>query len=390
VFPIQSANSSIEVAIDRAHIVGEDALSFCELELELKRGAASEMARIARRIASEVPAALSLKTKAERGFALREAAPTAARFSEPVHLTGSTRVGEAFQHIAWTCLRHFALNKDAAETGDTRAVHQMLVALQRLTGVIATFRKLLDGPETDAVKAELAWLGGELIPACELDRFLATTLAPLREHNPDDAALEALAEEALARRGAALDRVRQAIAADRYRELVLRTALWIIAAEWSDAGTRVYEHPSRRVGALAARSLTAQTTKLAKAAGAFTTASDSHHAELHEAVLRLQSTAYFFDGVFAKTRKRRRSFDNLLDTLATDFGRLVEMATTDRLRDTFMGAWTEPTLASNAAQKALAMGYVLGLQAPERAARKRAIVKGLERLDTYRGLWIKA
>ncbi len=68
-FPIQSANSAIEIAIDRAHIVGEQSASFCEIELELKRGAASEMARIARRIASEVPAALSLKTKAERGFA---------------------------------------------------------------------------------------------------------------------------------------------------------------------------------------------------------------------------------------------------------------------------------------------------------------------------------
>jgi hypothetical protein len=47
-FPIQSANSAIEIAIDRASIVGPTPASFCEIELELKRGASSELARIAR------------------------------------------------------------------------------------------------------------------------------------------------------------------------------------------------------------------------------------------------------------------------------------------------------------------------------------------------------
>ena len=145
-FPIQSANSAIEIAIDRAHIVGETSASFCEIELELKRGASSEMARIARRIAGEVPAALSLKTKAERGFALRQGQPAQPYAAEPVTLSLNVRVGEAFQIIGWSCLRHFALNKDAIEAGSAEAVHQMREGLQRLAAAIAIFDRHAHAP----------------------------------------------------------------------------------------------------------------------------------------------------------------------------------------------------------------------------------------------------
>src|SRR5262245_10830512 len=93
-FPIRSANSAIEIAIDRARLVSSDeSASFCEVELELKRGASSELARIARRIAGEVPASLSLRSKADRGYGLRRGDLPAPHGAEPIHLSPAARVG---------------------------------------------------------------------------------------------------------------------------------------------------------------------------------------------------------------------------------------------------------------------------------------------------------
>jgi inorganic triphosphatase YgiF len=387
-FPIQSANSAIEVAIDRAHIVGEQSASFCEIELELKRGASSEMARIARRIASEVPAALSLKTKAERGFAIRRGLPAQPHFGEAASLTPFTRVGEAFQSIGWACLRHFALNKDAVEASDAEAVHEMRAGLTRLAAAIEIFGRLLDGPETDAVKTELKWLIGELDGACALDAFLEGVLGPLRQTQADTAAIDALAEETAQRRERALARVIETVTSERYRQFVLRAALWLIAAEWSDKKALEYEDPSRRIGAFAKRALSSSAREAAKRLRRITAISDQLP-ELHEALLRLRCATDFFGMLFDSERQAVRGFLRLLDRLLADTGRLQGFATHERLRDEFMRSWTnaEGSADPNTAQKAFAMGFALGQQTPEKTARIEAVVKGGAKLASLKRFW---
>jgi inorganic triphosphatase YgiF len=356
-FPIQSANSAIEIAIDRAHIVGEQSASFCEIELELKRGASSEMARIARRIASEVPAALSLKTKAERAFALRRGQPAQPHFGEPAIITSATRVGEAFQAIGWACLRHFALNKDAIEANDTEAVHQMRAGLRRLDAAIALFGRLLDGPETDAVRAELAWLAGELDSACALDAFLEHALVPLRETQAETAEIDALCEETAQRRQRALAQVIETVGSERYRQFVLRTALWLIAAEWSDKAALQYAEPSRRIGAFAKRALNASAGETAKRLRKFAGGANDLP-ELRASVHRLRCAVEFF-------------------------------AAHERLRYEFMRAWTDADapVDPKTAQKAFTMGFVLGRQTPERIARAEAVVKAGAKLISLNRFW---
>jgi inorganic triphosphatase YgiF len=386
-FPIQSANSAIEIAIDRAHIVGEQSASFCEIELELKRGASSEMARIARRIASEVPAALSLKTKAERGFSLRRGQLAQPYFGEPAVITASTRVGEAFQSIGWACLRHFALNKDAIEAGEAQAARQMRVGLQRLSAAIVLFGRLLDGPETDAVKAELAWLVGELDSICVLDAFLEGSLTPLREIKSNTTAIEALAQATAQRRQRALEHASETVASERYRQFVLRTALWLIAAEWSDKAALAYAEPSRRIGALGKRALSGSANETAKRLRKFGRAPMDNLDELRAAIHCLRCAVEFFGTLFEPRAGRR--FLRLLDQLLRDTGRLADFATHERLRDDFMRSWIDPEgLADpNTAQKAFAMGFVLGQQTPERKARVEAVVKGSAKLAALEPFW---
>jgi inorganic triphosphatase YgiF len=379
-FPIQSANSAIEIAIDRAHIVGESATSFCEIELELKRGAASEMARIARRIAGEVPAALCLKTKAERGYALRRAETPRAHAGEPVTLTPETRVGEAFQAIGWSCLRHFALNKEAVEKGDVAAVHQMRKGLERLRAAISIFDPLLDGPETDAVKAELKWLSGEFDSACEIDTFLENTLLRLRTSDGEAAAVGALCDETAMRRQIALEAAKQAIASDRYRELELRTALWLIAAEWSDTATLACAQPSRAVAPFATHVLSTDAGKLQRALKRFPHASPGRAKKLRNTLTRLSCAVEFFASLYPPARRRREAYETILAALLRDVGRLEEFAVYDQIRDQFMKSWTEPEARADAgtAKKAFALGLAIGQQAPDKEARVAAI-KGTRR-----------
>ena len=388
-FPIQSANSAIEVAIDRANIVGPNAASFCEIELELKRGASSELARIARRIASEVPAALALTTKADRGFALRQGLQPQPCDAEPIAMSAATRVGEAFQTIGWSCLRHFALNRDAVEFGDTRAVRQMRVGIRRLRAAITMFRRLLDGPETDAVDAELHWLADELRPAREHDVFLEETLTPMQATHMDPAALAALCADARTRRQAALERAKAAVTSDRYRQLVLRTALWLIAAEWSDKWELGRHQPSRRVGAFASRTLRQQTKRVLNDLRRFSRLDDAGRAELRAGLRELGYAAEFFAGVFAKKNRARTAFLATVRRLLVSLDRLKDFAVHERLHREFMEGWTAEAAEALAdtTQKAFALGFALGQQELAREACLRAVEKDGARLAALDPSW---
>lgn len=388
-FPIQSANSAIEVAIDRAHIIGEHSASFCEIELELKRGASSEMARVARRIAGEVPAALSLKTKAERGFELRRGEPARPHFGDAVTLAPTSRVGEAFQSIGWTCLRHFALNKDAIEAGATQAAHQMRAGLHRLLAAIAIFHRLLDGPETDAIKAEAAWLISELKAACALDLLLENTLLPLVSAQADPLPVEALCDETSARRQSALSRVVETVTSDRYRQFVLRTALWLIAAEWSDDAALRHDQPSRRVRGFAVRSLSHAAAEAAGQFHKFSVSPVEHQATLHDALYRLRCATDFFSALFPAHLVRKRRYVRLLDIALRDLDRLDDFAAHENLRDEFMHSWTSQQATDpTTAQKAFAMGFALGQQAPEKEQRIKAVARAGRRLASMPRFWV--
>jgi triphosphatase len=388
-FPIQSANSAIEVAIDRAHIVGEDAASFCEIELELKRGASSEMARIARRIASEVPAALSLKTKAERGYALRRNQAPEPFFGDAIKLDASIRVGEAFQLIGWSCLRHFALNKDAVALGNVQGVHQMQRGLQRLQTAISVFARLVDGPESDAVKAELKWLTSELDPVCELDTFLEGTLISLKSADGQAAAISALCDETAMRRHIALDATKQAIASDRYRQLELRTALWLIAAEWSDKAALSHAQPSRRVIAFARKVITTRASKLAKMLKLFPHGPAARTNKLVRSLGRMSDTLEFFGDLFPEAHASRLDYESITKSLLCDASRLNDFQVHDRLRDQFMKSWQQPEAREDpkTAEKAFALGLAIGQQGPDRDARIAAIKRTRRQLAAADPFW---
>jgi CHAD domain-containing protein len=168
---------------------------------------------------------------------------------------------------------------------------------------------------------------------------------------------------------------------------VLRAALWLIAAEWSDKGALEYEEPSRRIGAFAQRALCASASDALKRLRKFSVSAEDL-TELRAALHRLRSAADFFGALFPNRASQRR-FVRLLDQLLCDTGRLADFATHERLRDEFMRSWTDADAPADpkTAQKAFAMGFALGQQTPEKTARSNAVVKAGAKLAALDRFW---
>src|SRR5690606_31808808 len=232
------------------------------------------------------------------------------------------------------------------------------------------------------------WLEGELESACALDALLERTLAPLRDTHSDTTALDALCEETAHRRQRALAHVAEIVASERYRQFVLRTALWLIAAEWSDKAALRHAEPSRRIGAFAKRSLSGSADDTAQRLRKFAkghTADDLF--ELRTAIHRLRCAVDFFGGLFEPRAVRR--FLRLLDRLLHDSGRLADFAAHERLRDEFMRSWTDADAPADpkTAHKAFAMGFALGQQELEKTDRGEAVDKAGAKLMSLKRFW---
>jgi triphosphatase len=384
-YPVLSANSAIELAIDRGSVSTTDSkTSFCEIELELKRGASSELARLARRLASEVPASLGLKTKADRGFDLRSDQTPRVYRAEHVRITPRSRIGQSFQLIAWSCLRQFALNADAVLNGDFEGVHQMRVGLRRLGTVLSVFETLIDGPETDAIEGELHWLIDELGPARDLDVFVEKTMTPLSADAAEGAALKRLLESVVARRTQALERAKEAVASDRFRQFVLRTALWVLAGEWSDMAEIEGVRADARIDDFARRILERRTRKIARKLGAVRELDAGARHKLRLGVKELRYAAEFFADIFPAAKQQRR-FARTLASLQDNLGRLNDLAVHRRLGQDFVEAWTLVDInradASNentAPAIQYALGFAIGQEQHEApACAERAHAMGL-------------
>ncbi|MFD4209567.1 CHAD domain-containing protein [Micromonospora tulbaghiae] len=116
-------------------------------------------------------------------------------------------------------------NHAAAYQGDEDAVHDMRVATRRLRATLRTFRGLWDRRESEAARAELRRLGGELGRIRDT-QVMAARLTEAVHELPDELVLGPVAarigERFAADRAEATTALRSALDADRYPELLAR------------------------------------------------------------------------------------------------------------------------------------------------------------------------
>jgi inorganic triphosphatase YgiF len=170
IFQIRTGESEIELSIDKGKIeAGPKSLPLCEVELELKRGQAADLFKLAKVLAHEAPVQLAVKSKADRGYALLTAEKATPVKAMPVAIAAESKVQDAFQIIARAGLHQLAANQSLMIAGDADALHQMRVALRRLRTAISLFSDMLTDPQTEALKSELKWITAELGAAREFE-----------------------------------------------------------------------------------------------------------------------------------------------------------------------------------------------------------------------------
>jgi CHAD domain-containing protein len=247
--------------------------------------------------------------------------------------------------------------------GDAEALHQMRVALRRLRAAISLFSVMLRDPQTHALQAEFKWITGELGPARELDVFLKRVAAPIADRNPHGPEVIVLVRELEQQREEAFARARAAVDSPRFRNLVLDTAAWIEAGDWThNLNKRVRGFRDCPIAAAAAEQLRRRWKAILQK-GERMDALDPHRRhKLRIKVKKLRYAAEFFAGVFTrkKATRRREDFVASLEKLQDALGDLNDIAVHEQLSERLADSADTRKRHGAEAKKAFAAGRLSG------------------------------
>ncbi|HET7679910.1 MAG TPA: CHAD domain-containing protein [Xanthobacteraceae bacterium] len=329
IYPVRDGITEIELALDQGRVVaGRKSSPLHEVELELKTGAPVDLFRLARLLGQDVPLQLSLRTKAERGYALLEGKQPVPVTALPVGLTNKFSTGEALQAIARACLHQMIGNQPLIRIGKPEGLHQMRVALRRLRAALSLFSPILTDTQSQELKSQLRWLNGELNAARELDVFITRVakLVESRRHKPE---LAALLKDLRRRRAQAYAGVRSALSSFRFRDLVLNNAAWIEVGDWTrNADALVRAFRERPIVGTAADELQRRCKKIRKHGRHLRKLSPSRRHKLRIQAKKVRYAAEFFAAAFPGKRadKRRQTFVTALEKLQDTLGELNDIS----------------------------------------------------------------
>ncbi len=226
--------SAIEVAIDNGFVEsGTRNEAMSELELELVGGPISDLYGLALGLHRQVPLAVEVFTKSDRGFALSGGRPPLWRKADPIELDAGTSLDDAIARVAARCYEHWMNNQAAALDGrDIEGVHQMRVALRRLRAALDFFAPWLPVAQRAWFRREMKWIAGSLGRARDLDVLDHDTLGPLRRASPGDGDLGLLKACVRRRRKDAYRRLESRVNSPRYTTVVLTLGQWIAQHGW--------------------------------------------------------------------------------------------------------------------------------------------------------------
>jgi triphosphatase len=364
VYPISYDDSDIELSLDEGRIeAGRRTSSLYEVELELKHGQSPALFRLAHQLAEQVPATLSVKSKADRGYELLtgEASRPVKAFS--VKLTPKHSAHAAFQSIARACLHQLCANTGPLRAGDAEGLHQARVSIRRLRAAISLFSTMLQDKQTDGIKRELKWLTGEFGPAREVDVFMERAVKPVLAADHKAHGVSKLRDDVLKRRNAEFARSRSAIDAARFRALALDVATWIETGNWMHADDARKDLSGKgTIVETAAEQLDHHWRKLVKGGKNLDALNTRQGHKLRIAAKKLRYASEFFAGVFPgkKAGRRRKRFIAGLKELQVCLGDLNDIVVNQRISASIVNSATTGERDNNAAWKAFAAGRLCG------------------------------
>ena len=328
IYPLVANRHAVELTLDRGTIeTGKRSLPLCEIELELKRGDATELFDLAHELS--LPARLAVKSKSERGYELIDGEEEMAVKAAPVELSVGTSTRDAFRIVGLACLNQIVNNHGALTKGDPEGVHQMRVGLRRLRAAMSLFAALLGDRQTAAIKNELKWLAGELGPARELDVLVSRVVTPAKRQHRRWRGMPWLSLEIAERRDAALARAQVAVQSARFRSITLDVAAWLAAGSWTKpSDDLVRDRGDLPIEAFAFEQMARRWRKVRKKAKVLEQLDARGRHKLRIQTKKLRYAAEFFAALFTTRRalKRRKHFLPALERLQDALGDLNDIA----------------------------------------------------------------
>jgi len=359
--PLRCDGSVIELAVDRGKVrTRRRSAAISEIELELKAGDPAALVKLAERIARATHASYGAASKGERGHALARAGEPAAVGARAIVLDPAMTAGEAFTTIALSCLHDFAANRDAVLAGLPEGVHQMRIGLRRLRAALSFFKELLQDRESARIRRQLKWLLGELGPARDLDVFIDESVVPRQRTREDGRALDTLKSELQHRREACIARAKKAVAGDRYRRVVLDTALWSTGGAWSRRAERALaERREGKIADFAGAELARREHKIEKRVKRLAKLDPRRRHKLRIAAKKLRYADEFFASLYERGSRPRRlkRHRKAAKALQSALGKLTDMHVHDAMADNFLRPQRR---AAKKPQKAFGFGFISG------------------------------
>ncbi len=319
---IRYDGAEIEIIVDDGEVAaGKRRETIVEVELELKAGPAQALFAVARELHGVAPLRVGVLTKSERGARLASGRSRKVAKSEPLRLVRSMSAAEAFQAVAFACVRHFRLNEAlAVQSRDPSALHQSRVALRRLRSALSMFRRLVADEKLPEFRNGFRSAAALLGEARDLDVFL--------QKNGDS--LDRKAMKALkAQRELAYDRVAQMLGGAEFRTLMLEFVEWVATGPWTRSEgppPLLREQPARE---FAGSILDRHWKRVRRGAlGLDKLEEEARHAVRIEAK-KLRYATEFFAGLYDSPKRsvRHAAFLAALERLQDDLGDLNDLAT---------------------------------------------------------------
>jgi triphosphatase len=289
---------------------------------------------------------------------------------------------QSFKLVALSCLRHWALNRDAVIAGDPEGVHQMRVGLRRMRAALSIFKELADDEQTEELKSELKWLTGQLAQARETSVFLDETLKPQRRREAGLRGLAVLEHHIEDMRTEGLQKARSAVESPRFSMLVQRMFHWILDGHWTRRKPSAKALGTPR--AFARRALAKRAKKIVKKLDGVEQLDDQRRHKLRISVKKLHYAVEFFATLFPARESTRKRFLRILKDIQDCMGRLNDFRTHRGYSGVLIRTPAKPQAALD---EVFALGYVAGEARSEADTLLKSIRKGGRRLSNTSRFW---
>ena len=338
-----------------------------EIELELGRGDPARLFDIAAVLVADLPARVTVASKAQRGYALASGATPEPRRARTVPLDPQVGTMQALAAIGGDCIAQLEVNAEALlGSNDPEFLHQIRVGWRRLRSLLKLAALLVPAEALAPLEAELDWLGTALGPARDCDVFAAETLPRIAAHFRGQPDIVRLRARVARRRRQLRAAARDALAAPRFQQLLLALGAFFVKlpgfspAEGSGSLARDWIPPLLQERHRKLRKRIRHIHRLQ--------AAERHRARV--AAKKLRYAAEFFAPLFSA--KRAQEYIAALSKLQGALGRLHDLEVAARLLDESVPAAAAPDLAH---ARGIVRGWLAASTAPElkklREARRR-------------------